>query len=78
MTENLVFFKGQFSRFAYTINRNISFDDATLHEYEQMFPMVSQSVCIFLKFEFHSFQSITAWDLIDSVLKLSFLHYFVI
>ena len=24
-----------------------SFDNATLHEYEQMFPMVSQSVCIF-------------------------------
>ena len=25
-----------------------SFDNAILHEYEQMFPMVSQSVCIFL------------------------------
>ena len=29
------------------ILRFFSFDNATLHEYEQMFPMVSQSVCIF-------------------------------
>ena len=29
------------------ILRFFSFDNATLHEYEQMFPMASQSACIF-------------------------------